>query len=202
MKRGIALLAFLLVMVGPVFGQSDHGYNLYGQFLGPSTGIGVGFDSRFKTGGILGYSAGLAFADISWSNDDGLDGCFFSEDVKSRGLSIPLEINAILGKHASKFEIGLGMTTYLINRDERHYKTIFFPSEGDDAWDFESYSTRKKEFRPNIIGTINIGYRLQRKSGFFMKVGLSLLIGDMKCSPVDGVVALPNLCVGYTIRHF
>lgn len=33
MKRGITFLAFLLVMVGSVFGQNDHGYNLYGQFL-------------------------------------------------------------------------------------------------------------------------------------------------------------------------
>lgn len=55
MKRGITLLAFLLVMAGSVFGQTDHGYNLYGQFLGTSTGIGVGLDSRFKAGGILGY---------------------------------------------------------------------------------------------------------------------------------------------------
>lgn len=193
MKRGITLFAFLLVMVGSVFGQSDHGYNLYGQFFGTSTGIGVGLDSRFKAGGILGYSLGVAFTDISWGTDDGLDGCYASYDAESRGISIPLEINVILGKRASKFEIGFGMTTYLVNRDERHYKTIFFPSEED---------ARKKVFRPNITGTINIGYRLQRKSGFFMKVGLSLLIGDLKCSPIDGVVALPNICLGYTIPHF
>lgn len=202
MKRGITLLAFLLVMAGSVFGQTDHGYNLYGQFLGTSTGIGVGLDSRFRAGGILGYSLGLAFTDISWSRDDGLDGCYASYDAESRGISIPFEINAILGKRASKFEIGFGMTTYLVNRDELHYKTIFFPSEEDGVLDFERYSTRKKVFRPNIIGTINIGYRLQRKSGFFMKVGLSLLIGDLKCSPIDGVVALPNICLGYTIPHF
>lgn len=173
-KRVITLFAFLLVMVGSVFGQTDHGYNLYGQFLGTSTGIGVGLDSRFKVGGILGYSLGVAFTDISWSTDDGLDGCYASYDAESRGISIPFEINAILGKRASKFEIGFGMTAYLVNRDERHYKTIFFPSEEDGVLDFERYSTRKIVFLPNIIGTINIGYRLQRKSGFFMKVGLSL----------------------------
>lgn len=111
MKRGITLLAFLLVMAGSVFGQTDHGYNLYGQFLGTSTGIGVGLDSRFKAGGILGYSLGLAFTDISWSRDDGLDGCYASYDAESRGISIPFEINAIWGKRASKFEIGFGMTT-------------------------------------------------------------------------------------------
>lgn len=202
MKRGITLFAFLLVMVGSVFGQTDHGYNLYGQIFGPSTGVGLGIDSRFKSGGILGYSIGLAYADISWSDDNGLDGSYASLDVDSKGICLPLEVNAIMGKRASKFEIGLGFTTYIVKRDERHYKTAFFPAEDESIWKFENYTIRKKVVRPNIIGTLNIGYRLQRKSGFFLKVGLSLLIGDLKCSPIDGVVALPNIRLGYTIPHF
>lgn len=202
MKRIIISLTALIVMVGTAFGQSEHGYNLYGQFFGLSTGIGLGFDSRFKTGGILGYSAGLTFTDVSWDNSDGQDGSFASLDVHSKGISIPLEINAIMGNRASKFEIGLGFTTYLIKRNELHYKTVFFPAEEEGVWDFKNYSTRKQVFRPNIIGSLNIGYRLQRKSGFFMKLGLSILIGDLKCSPIDGVVALPNICLGYTIPHF
>lgn len=192
----------LIAMAGSVFGQSEHGYNMYGQFGGASTGIGLGFDSRFKTGGILGYSVGLAFTDISWDDSNGLDGSYSSLDVRCKGISIPLEVNAIMGKRASKFEIGLGFTPYLVKRNEWHYKTIFFPTEEEGIWDYENYSTNKKVFLPNIIGTLNIGYRLQRKSGFFMKIGISLLIGDLKCSPIDGVVALPNICLGYTIPHF
>lgn len=192
-----------------VYGQTEHTYNIYGQFLGSSTGVGVGFDSRFKTGGILGYSAGIGFTSISWDNSDGGDvtnstGVWYSSlDVDSKGLVIPLEVNAIMGKRASKFEIGLGATVYLVKREEWHYKTAFFPPEAEDGeWDFQDLSTRKKVFRPNIIGTINIGYRLQRKSGFFMRLGVSILIGDIKCSPIDGVTALPNICLGYTIPHF
>lgn len=202
MKKEIALLAALFFMVGSVFGQTDHGYNLYGQIFGPSTGMGLGFDSRFKSDGILGYSIGLAYTDISWSDDNGLDGSYASLDVDSKGICLPLEVNAIMGKRASKFEIGLGFTTYIVKRDERHYKTAFFTAEEESLWKFDNYSIRKKVVRPNIIGTLNIGYRLQRKSGFFLKVGLSLLIGDLKCSPIDGVVALPNICLGYTIPHF
>lgn len=182
-----------------LYGQSEHGYNIYGQLFGPATGVGIGFDSRFKTGGILGYSAGIGFTSVSW--DDGVSGLGAYTDVDSKGLSIPLEINAIMGKRASKFEVGLGLTAYLIQRKEFHGWGEFIPIEGnDDDYHYESY--RKNVFRPNVIGFLNIGYRLQRKSGFFMKLGLSILIGDLKCSPLDGVVALPNICLGYTIPHF
>lgn len=206
--KAILIIAFLIASYSG-YGQTEHGYNLYGQFLGNSTGVGAGFDSRFKTGGILGYSAGMGFTSISWDSSDGGDvadtpGIWYSSlDVDSKGLVIPLEVNAIMGKRASKFEIGLGATTYLIKRNEWHYKTAFFPPEVEDGeMKFQNLSFRKKVFRPNIIGTINIGYRLQRKSGFFMKLGVSILIGDIKFSPIDGVIALPNVCVGYTIPHF
>lgn len=55
MKRIISSIFMVLAMAGATFGQTDHGYNLYGQLFGTSTGIGLGFDSRFKTGGMFGY---------------------------------------------------------------------------------------------------------------------------------------------------
>lgn len=191
----------LIIMVGTALGQTDHGYNLYGQLLGPSTGIGAGFDTRFKTGGVLGYSVGVGFTDISWDNGpDGLIAPY--TDVDSRGVAIPLEVNAIMGSRASKFEIGLGLTAYFIRRHEWHSYTIFLPEETEYPDNYQRTTEYKNVFRPNIIGTINIGYRLQRSNGFFMKLGISLLVGDLKCSPIDGVAALPNICLGYTIPHF
>lgn len=201
MKRYFLSFLMMAVMVGAAFGQSDHGYNLYGQFTGPSTGVGIGFDSRFKTGGVLGYSVGVAFTDTSWSDNYG-DEYYSYKNVDSSGVSIPLEVNAIMGKRASKFEVGLGVTAFLIHRDEYYYKSGYMPAWGYEAMNYWSTIENKSVFRPNIIGSINIGYRLQRKSGFFMKLGLSLLIGDLKCSPIDGVMALPNICLGYTVPHF
>ncbi len=202
MSKYFLALLMLAAMVGTAFGQADHSYSLYGHLFGPTTGVGIGIDSRFKAGGILGYSVGIAFTDISWSDDDGLDGCYSSFDVDSKGISIPLEFNAIMGRRASKFELGIGMTTYLVHRKElRINSQLIFDTEGQIV-DIRRDNILKNVFRPNIVGILNIGYRLQRKSGFFMKLGLTLLVGDLKCSPIDGIVALPNICFGYTIPHF
>lgn len=197
--KAIVILLFIITS-NSVYGQKEHGYNFYAQFLGPSTGFGYGIDSRFKSGGIVGYSAGIGF--INLSCDDGPRGIGAYTEVDSKGLSIPFEINAIFGKRASKFEVGLGFTTYLINRDESHGWCTSIGGRGNGSYGYSCESYQRTVFRPNIMGTISIGYRLQRRSGFFMKIGLSVLMGDFKCSPIDGVVPLPNICLGYTIPHF
>ena len=206
MKRFHLSFLMLTIMVLSAFGQGDHGYNLYGQLGGTATGLGIGFDSRFKTGGVLGYSVGVAFTNISWKNDydyrGPYDGYSFWH-VDSKGITIPLEINAILGKRTSKFEIGLGATAYLINRDEiKDSSELVYIDEETGEYDFKEFFEHKEGFRPNIVGSLSIGYRLQRKSGFFMKIGLSFIIADMKFSPLDGLLPFPNLCFGYTIPHF
>lgn len=200
MRRFLATLAAFTVMVGAAFGQTDHGYNIFGQLFGPSTVVGVGLDSRFKTGGVLGYSVGLGFTNVSCDNDpESLAATY--RDVKSCGLSIPLEVNAIFGNRASKFEVGVGLTGFLVHRDELKINAVYVPEDGNFS-DYVFNREEKSVFRPNIMGTISLGYRLQRKSGFFMKLGLTFLVGDISCSPIDGLTVLPNICLGYTIPHF
>ncbi len=66
------------------------------------------------------------------------------KDVDSKGVSIPLEINAIMGKRASKFEIGLGVTAYLVHRDETYEKSGFISAGGYDmvaGWSISKYKS-------------------------------------------------------------
>lgn len=202
MKTRIFILClFMTLLAGRAFAQdTTHGYNIYAQIAGTGNGIGIGFDSRFKTGGILGYSAGISFVGLSYS--DSFDGGYDYRDVDCQGVSIPLEVNAIMGKRASKFEVGLGFVTYLVDRHQNYRKYDYLFDELGNYIGTIDYNSRKSGFRPNIAGSISIGYRLQRKNGFFMKLGLSVLLGDLSCSPFDGVIALPNICLGYTIPHF
>ena len=202
MKRIVSTFILLFFIVSACVAQDEHAYNLYGQLFGSSTGIGVGFDSRFKTGGILGYAGGIGFTNLIWRQDPIQGNDFAATETNSKGVSIPLEVNAIMGKRASKFEIGLGLTAYLVDRT-RTRNTLEYVEEINGGYgDWIIHTESKKHFRPGIIGTMNLGYRLQRKSGFFMKLGFTVLVGDLKCSPIDGLEIIPNLCFGYTLPGF
>ncbi len=165
--------------------------NLFVELWGPSLGIGLGYDQRFKPNSPFGFRAGIAYT--NGSVDD--DGWFGATDgghhtyIDFKGVTFPLEANAIFGNRASKFELGIGATPCILNRYEWKYK----------GWLAETVSIKEK-VRLNIFGTLNIGYRLQRKSGFFFRVGLTFLVGDIDCSPFDGLLCSPNISFGYTIR--
>ena len=160
--------------------------NLFVEFGGPSFGIGIGYDQRFKPESALGFRAGIAFTNGSaengsWSKPNiGLND---HTEVDFKGVTLPFEINGILGNRASKFELGVGATPCILDRAE-----------------WENHRFTKQGVKLNIFGTLNIGYRLQRKSGFFLRAGITFLLGNLKCSPMDGLFLIPNLSLGYTIR--
>ncbi len=161
--------------------------NIFGEILGPSFGLGVNFDSRFRPGTPFGYRVGL-----SWTDGSDSDSYDYWREVKFHGLCVPLEINAIFGQRRSKFEIGVGATPSLLYRkDTKDYRLEDRPS---------GYS-QTTGTKLNILGTINIGYRYQREEGFFMRVGVTAYIGDFDCSPIDGIVVLPGLGLGYTFKY-
>lgn len=168
--------------------------NLFVEFWGPSLGIGLGYDQRFKPNSPFGFRAGIGYTNGS-ADDSGYWDSNISESdytyVKFKGVTLPLEVNAIFGKRASKFELGIGATPCILDRYEVKYKY--------NGW-HHTASGSKDVVRLNIFGAMNIGYRLQRKSGFFFRVGLTFLAGDIDCSPFDGLLCMPNLSFGYTIR--
>lgn len=170
--------------------------NLYVEFGGPSFGVGIGYDQRFRPNSVFGYRAGMSFTSGSWDNSGWFgswDGVTTYNSVDFKGVTLPLEVNAIMGNRASKFELGIGATPCILHR---HWV---------EHWGCcpEYYGTNGKDGTClNIFGTLNIGYRLQRKSGFFFRTGFTFIIGDpdLKYSPIDFMIFLPYLSLGYTIR--
>lgn len=165
--------------------------NLFVEFGGPSLGIGIGYDQRFKPNSVFGFRTGISFTNGSW-DDNGWFG-YQKNDYTSlefKGVTLPLEANAIMGKRASKFELGIGATPCILHRHEEHHY----------GWYDDHRVVVKDGVKLNIFGTLNIGYRLQRKSGFFMRAGLTFVIGDLKYSPIDALLLIPNLSLGYTIK--
>lgn len=160
--------------------------NLFVEFGGPSFGIGIGYDQRFNPDSALGLRAGIAFTNGSaengsWSKPN--IGLYKHIQVDFKGVTLPFEVNGILGNRASKFEVGVGATPCILDRAE-----------------WENYRFTKQGIKLNIFGTLNIGYRLQRNSSFFLRAGITFLLGNLKCSPMDGLFIIPNLSLGYTIR--
>lgn len=175
--------------------------NIFMELGGSSIGIGIGYDQRFTPNSVFGFRTGLSFTSGSW-DDAGWFGAHNNEaytSVDFKGVTLPLEINAIIGKRASKFEIGLGATPCILHRHETKYPA-WYPEVYPDRHHGQSKTVIKDGVRLNIIGTLNIGYRLQRKSGFFLRVGYTFILSDLNISPLDGLLLFPNLSLGYTIR--
>lgn len=168
--------------------------NLFVELGGPSLSfLSLGFDSRIKPGSVFGYRVGLGFTDGSAERNLG------DYNVDFRGVSIPLEANAILGKRKSKFELGVGIVPSILNRKETEY-VYNVEKTGENSYYISSTEIVKKEgVRVNIMGLLNVGYRYQRQSGFFMRVGFNLLLGSLSCSPIEGVYLMPNIAFGYTL---
>ncbi len=167
--------------------------NLFVELWGPSLGIGLGYDQRFKADSPFGFRAGISYTNGNADNIEHWDNHVntYYTYVEFKGVTLPLEANAILGNRASKFELGIGATPCILDRYEIKYSRFGGSPSSSDI---------KDGVRLNIFGTMNIGYRLQRKTGFFFRVGVTFMVGGIECSPFDGLLCMPNLSFGYTIR--
>ena len=96
--------------------------NIFVEFGGPSFSIGIGYDQRFRPNSVFGFRAGLSYTSVSW-DDAGWFGAYEESytSAYSKGVTFPLEVNAIMGKRASKFELGIGATPGILHRHEIKY---------------------------------------------------------------------------------
>ncbi|MDE6304308.1 MAG: hypothetical protein K2M01_05725 [Paramuribaculum sp.] len=177
--------------------QSDESIsrNFFVEFGGPAYGVAsIGYDQRFRPKSVFGFRVGFSIIYGSTNDEFGWFGAWDGGPcryVDFNGVTLPLEVNAILGKRASKLELGIGVTPCILERHEEKYLG-YYPDRNEPVV--------KDGTRLNIFGTFNVGYRLQRKSGFFLRAGLTFMEGSLKSAPFDGMTLLPYLSLGYTIR--
>lgn len=179
----------------PVTKGEEPGYqrNFFVELFGPSMSvIGVGFDSRFRPSSPFGFRVGLAYTNGSYNEHP-------TDCLDFKGINIPLEVNAIFGKRKSKFEIGIGIVPAILRREQWKYK-YSYTYDGDVVYGTLTDTSHTKGTHLNVTGLLNVGYRYQRQSGFFMRIGLTFMLGDISFSPINTLILMPNVAFGYTIR--
>lgn len=159
MKKYTVLLAFLLLagmFCTPVSAQNQaRSQAIYGELLGPSQGIGFSYDARIKKGARDGFGlrAGLAFGYAASSNFVAIR--ILDDNVETWNqmfrFAAPLEINYLVGKKASKFEMGLG-TVVCADR-------------------YTSDNGAKPKMSCGLIPYLSLGYRLVTEKGFLLRAG-------------------------------
>ena len=146
-KRNILLLLFSLLTFCNLQAQTKQ--QVYVELLGASTTVGVHYDSRFGKNSHCGSRAGSTFT--STNNQDFME----SDPLKTRGVTLPVGINYLIGKNKHFAELGLGVS-------------------------FGSYqcTLRKEEklFKKNLTGSflfLDMGYRYQPAKGVSVRLGLN-----------------------------
>lgn len=131
-------------------------HNILVEFLESTEPISVKYDTRFRRNPKFGWSIGVGYSTIS-----------YNYNYDCTGVALPLGINGLFGKRASKFEIGLNVGPGYYNYRERskeYYR--------DNLWEFNYvYGPRKSRVRCPF--GFDIGYRLQRQNGFCFRIGFS-----------------------------
>lgn len=167
--KHLFLFILLLVCIG-VNAQSYRSKSLparkgvYAELFGASMVVGVNYDSRFYENSRWGYRVGLAYRPL--------------EMVGISDLSIPFEINYLVGRKETNNKLDLGVGVNL-----------------------GCYDTGE-EYMLGNFAFFNIGYRYQPRNGLIFRVGLSPkypFVGDwdMLLLMVASSV-FPYLSIGYS----
>ena len=194
MKKIIIATALLIGTQMTIFAQNEEHVtkpvrNVSIELLGASNGIGLVYDSRFKSNDGWGYSIGAGWGS-SKAND------IFGNIENYQNVSISPRINYLLGKKNSKLELGLGLNLgYQFGSLE--YNTYKQTNEVDGALYYEidqHVKENKQMFTYFFFG--NIGYRRQSTHGFVFRAGLSPTFGLVGSHTVDKFYLVPYLGFG------
>lgn len=164
----------------------DH--SVYLEIGGASPIVGANYEQRFGKNSHWGVRAGLGFG---YSSSSG----FFVGSTSTRGWTVPVGVNYLVGNKKNSLEVGVGVSlglynlhnneVYVENVSEETFKdymanpqnypdNIFSAYASDDTHGYALgyiYTKSKNEFGYYFFG--NIGYRHVAKSGFMFRVGVT-----------------------------
>ena len=179
MNNKLIILAAIILAALSAAGQEtvepqaepDHSLSL--ELFGAHSTIGINYDRRFKGNDGLGFRVGLGYGYSESSYFMGLSHNIY-------GIAVPLEINYLLGKGRHKLELGFGASLGYYH--ETYYLDQAFVPVGMNQY---NYTLKHNSFGYFMYG--NIGYRLQTRRGFQLRVGLtpSVRFGDKYCLQRD-----------------
>ncbi len=134
--------------------------SVYVEYGGPSAIYSVTYDARFTRGNNgWGFRTGVGL-------------------LPSRGInniSVPVQVNYLLGSTRHFFEVGAGAT--------------YFHGDRSDSW----FNPQKKGSL--VFGSLSAGYRYQPlQLGLMARIGMTGIAGSFNN---NSVAALPHISVGY-----
>lgn len=185
--KSLCLMLGIILFGIEMRADSDiHSHNIYVDLFGSSNIISVNYDTRFGGSSVFGWRAGVGCSVSAFDHH------FFPN--YQPGISLPLGVNALFGKHASKFEIGVGITPSLA----AYRKSV---EEHDDEGNHITRYIGPTLWRGSYALGIDLGYRLQRANGFMFRIGLSPCLDMNKwCVSIHMLSFLPYISFGYTFR--
>lgn len=169
--------------------------SIYFELFGASNLIGISYDCRIRPGSPFGYRAGISYIEGTAEQNLSLGhGPVYQSTTRMRGFAIPAEVNCILGKRKSKFEVAFGLNLGLYSAEEtQYYDHDVFPSH--------DYSHYKASTSFGYYLYSNIGYRYQRKNGFMLRVGVTPSFSFGPHGVGKYPLLYPYLSMGYTIGN-
>ena len=166
---------------------------VFAEYGATSNSFSVCYDSRFHGNRGLGYSVGLGYGGSDspfsfWSN-----GTYLSE-----GVSVPLEINAIMGGKKHLLDIGAGLNLGYYQNQTNSYDFLYgylTPSKAPGEYPIEQQQYQGKF---GYFCCFRMSYRYQAPEGLFFRIGLAYLSGieGIKHSVSDHPALVPHIGFG------
>lgn len=144
--------------------QQKRAQSIYAELLGPGLLLSINYDARFTKrrdgwGGRLGVG--------------------YLADRSSSLITIPLQLNYLIGQNTHFLELGLGATYINYNDDTDHDEAYFFSLDDLSV----------------VFGTTTIGYRYQPvNSGFNFRGSINPLFNT------HGIYPFLGISFGYTFK--